>query len=302
MKFRNCLGFGILVCGLTAADSADAHFPCRRYCVQQCRAAHAPPHAVRAPLYGPMAAPAAILPGCDPCNPCPQPMIAPQPIYQTQMRPVAEMTLQPRQVLTYQTVPQIQYQRQAVIENVPITTYQNVTVDEGSYQTVWVPRPVTKSVAQTVLQPQTRYQDVAVQVQQQVAQIQTQLVPQQTVRYVPETRMVGLQPAGAPMIGWQPGGSPTYAGAIGTPYAPIAPMTAGLPGFTLPGEPVPTLASPILIPGGDYMSAPTAAEWSTIQQRQSAAPAGDSPQAAAAPSPTAATVWQSQLHTGQVAR
>jgi len=254
-------------------------------------------------------APAPINPCGNPCEPCGQPILQPyqQPIYQTQLRPVAETTLQPRQVVTYQTVPQIQHQRQAVIENVPVTTYQQVTVDEGGYQMVWVPRPVTKQVAQTVLQPQTRYRDVAVQVNQQVAQVQTQLVPQQVVRYVPETRLVGMQPAGAQIVGWQPGPAPMYAGAIPGAIGTFAPTTAGLPAYTLPGEPVQTIAAPtdLLVPGGSYLTPPAsrvaAEEWSTIQQRQSTAPAAQAaPQAATAPS--AATVWQSQLQTEQVAR
>jgi hypothetical protein len=56
----------------------------------------------------------------------------------------------------------IQYQQQAIVRQVPVTTFQNLTVDRGSYQTVWVPRPVTQQIAQTTIQSQVNYHTVAV--------------------------------------------------------------------------------------------------------------------------------------------
>lgn len=235
-----------------------------------------------APIHNPCCPPAFI----DPCNPCVQ------PVFQTQLQPMVQTMLQPQQVISYQTVPQIQYQRQTYVENVPVVSYQNVTVDEGGYQMVWVPRPVQKQVAQTVLQPQVRYRDVAVQVNQQVAQVHTQLVPQQTLSYVPQTVQVGTQYTAQPMIGWQPGGVPVM-GAY-----PAVPVTSALPSYA----PVPSSAGSInrLVPqpqSTDPTPGAGSDHWSTIRQRQgSAAPITTSGL------PSAAAVWQSQLQTGAVAR
>jgi hypothetical protein len=215
----------------------------------------------------------------NPCNPCAQPLMAPamQPMYQTQLRPVYQTTLQPQQFVTYQQVPQVQYQRQAYVEQVPVTVYQ----------------------------PQVRYRDVAVQVNQVVAQMQTQYVPRQTVQYIPETRMVGMQPTGMQFTGWQYGGATMY-GAY-----PTVPMTAGLPMFSLPGEPIPypqqaaELPTPdphhLTTPGGDA----SGASWSTIRQRGAGSTDGQTSYLPVFPSsivPTAAVVWQSRLDSPGIVR
>lgn len=278
MDLRKLLGVGLVACSVTHGGIADARPPFRPLL--------GPPMGGLNPCGGPLHRPCAAPAPIPACGACAQPVI--QPVFQTQLRPVAEMTWQPQQVVTCQSVPQVQIQRQAVVENVPVTSYQQVTVDEGSYQTVWVPRPVNRTIAQTVLQPQIRYQDVAVQVQQPVAQVQTQLVPQQIVRFVPETRQVGTR-----IVGWQPG-LPIVA----------APMSA----FILPGEPIPDGSVPVQrsASGSDYMpgsvpgAAPQPDGWQTIQQRQSAAPQGTPPQASGAPS--AVRVWQSQLQPETITR
>lgn len=256
MTFPKWLSAGALLVSLVQAEPASAHYPRwfgRRHwgLFNQCGAplnACCPP--VHTPACGPVCAPACApsLP-MDPCG-CGPVM---QPMYQTQLQAVPQTTLVPQQVVTYQTVPQIQYQRQAYIEQVPVTTMQNVT----------------------------RYRDVAVQVHQQVAQMQTQLVPQQTLSYVPVTTQVGTQ-----FAGWQPLGYTAYQGGVpGLPMTvggivPI-PESAGLPQSGIINQPVPYL-----------QGASAADEWSTI--RQSGVPA--------AQAPTAATVWQSQLQTGVLAR
>ena len=191
-----------------------------------------------------------------------------QPVYQTQMRAVPQTTLVPQQVVTYQNVPQIQYQRQAYVENVPVT----------------------------VMQQQVRYRDVAVQVNQQVAQVQTQLVPRQTMSYVPETRQVGMQYLGMqtavyPGAVYQAGAYPIY-GAL-----PAIPTTAGLPIYGQTTEPVPDPVGATSQPSPYMQGASSSSDWSTIQQRGTTGATSS----AAAP-PTAATVWQSQLQSGAVAR
>lgn len=96
-------------------------------------------------------------------------MIAPQ----TMMRP--------QQITTYVDVPKTVLRQEAVQVQVPTTTYRQVAVDEGSFQQVWVPRLVTKNVAQTVMQTQVQYRQVPQTVMERVPQITTQMVPSQIV-------------------------------------------------------------------------------------------------------------------------
>ena len=113
----------------------------------------------------------------------------------TRPRPVYTTQLQPRQVTVFRDVAETQMSQQRVIENVPITTCKNVTVDEGEYQMVWVSKPVTKQVAQTVMQQQVKTVAVPVQVCRRIPQTATQMVPVQTVQYVNETvpvQMTGM--------------------------------------------------------------------------------------------------------------
>ncbi len=104
---------------------------------------------------------------CDPCNPCPQP-------------------------LTQMPIP----------VQVPITTYRSVTVDQGGYQMVWVPRPVTQLV------PQTSWQ--------------TQYMQPQSMQPGPWNRMLPMQmgmPAPMPMQMPMQMQMPTGGGCGDTPCA-----------------------------------------------------------------------------------
>lgn len=249
MSLPRILSAGVVLFGVLLPGTSEAHRPYwlgRRPIglFNQCCA----------PVHHPCCAPAIPIDPCGVCGP------AMQPVFQTQLRPVTQTTLVPQQVVTYQTVPQIQYQRQAYIEQVPVTTWQNVT----------------------------RYRDVAVQVNQQVAQVQTQLVPQQTLGYIPETRAIGMQYTGPQIVGWN-GGLPIY-GSV--------PLTAGLPIAAQSGEPVPepidALPTGSTNPTSQYMQGASGNEWSTIRQRSQGT--------SAAQPPSAATVWQSQLQSGAVAR
>jgi hypothetical protein len=103
----------------------------------------------------------------------------PRPVYTTQLRP--------QQVTVFRDVSETQMTQQQVVENVPMTTCRNVTVDEGGYQMVWVPKPVTRQVAQTIVQQQVKTVSVPIQVRRRIPQMATQMVPVQTVQYVNET-------------------------------------------------------------------------------------------------------------------
>jgi hypothetical protein len=91
--------------------------------------------------------------------------------------------LRQERVVTMQPVVKTEIRREAQTVHVPVTTQRQVTVDEGSYQSVWVPKLVTKNIAETVTQQRTQYRDVAYQVTQHVPVTQTRLVPTQVTAW-----------------------------------------------------------------------------------------------------------------------
>jgi hypothetical protein len=109
-----------------------------------------------------------------------------------------------------------EYRTEAVVETVPATVVENVTVDEGSYQTVWVPRLTTKAVARTTYQTRTAYRSVPYQVTHRVSECVTPNGTFQAGRSFPVNgTMVGSYPL------------PTYASTIGTPIYGSSPIAAG---------------------------------------------------------------------------
>lgn len=125
----------------------------------------------------------------NPCRNCQRPVSncncnAQHTVFNAQ-QPVVETQLVPQQVTTYRNEVVTQYRQEAVTQAVPVTTYRDVVVDEGSYQTVYVPRQVTKRVPQVSYQQQVAYRSVPYQVTRQVPQVVTQMVPQQVARYQP---------------------------------------------------------------------------------------------------------------------
>ena len=107
-----------------------------------------------------------------------QQVAVPTPTYSTAQLPTfstaSQYVTQPQTmvpVYTQRPSYSVQYQRQAQVQQVPVTSYRNVTVDRGSYQMVWVPRPVTQQVAQTTLQNHVSYRTVAVPVERQTTSV-----------------------------------------------------------------------------------------------------------------------------------
>jgi hypothetical protein len=118
----------------------------------------------------------------QPCGHCScQAPAAPQMTYQ----PVVETQYAQQPVLQQRDVVATEFRNEAVLETVPATVVENVTVDEGSFQTVWVPRLTTRAVARTSYQTRTALRTVPYQVTRRVSEYATQSVPYQTVRYVP---------------------------------------------------------------------------------------------------------------------
>lgn len=120
------------------------------------------------------------------CRVCRQPQCCcakPTPAPACQAVVETQYTQQP--VLQQRDVVTTEYRNEPVTETVPSTIYENVMVDEGGYQTVWVPKLTTKSVARTVYSTRTTCRTVPYQVTRRISEYGTQTIPQQTVRYVP---------------------------------------------------------------------------------------------------------------------
>lgn len=191
----------------------------------------------------------------------------------TVTRPVVQTQLQARQVMTYRDVTETHVRNETVMQSVPVTTYKQVTVDEGGYQMVWVPKPVTKQVAQTVVQQQAMTRAVPYQVTRRVPQMTTQMVPVQTVQHVTESVPMVTTWAPPPVTfraasscnacdsGPTTAFLPQFAPA---PYAttfvvPVAPAQAAIPTMPAINVPLPQTAL------GPAPEAP--AQWQTIPSR-----------------------------------
>lgn len=104
------------------------------------------------------------------------------------------------------------YRLEPVTEQVPVTTFDTVCVDEGSYTQVWVPKMVTKQVPRTVMQTRVSY------------------------------RRVAVDPCPPSMIGG-PGAIQTQG-----PVPTASPQTFSSDTFSTPGLSVPTLGTPSASP------------------------------------------------------
>ena len=182
---------------------------------------------------------------------------------QTQ-QPVIETELVPQQVTTYRNEVVTQYRQEAVTQNVPVTTYRDVVVDEGSYQTVYVPKQVTKRIPQVTYQQQVAYRQVPVQTTRQVPQVVTQMVPRQVVRQQPysyqTTQLAPINVAPMSVAPVSQMSAPVY-GRCAPAMAPIAVAPCGPCGGTA-FAPAPIYQSTPMIGqsvyGGQVIAAPIA--------------------------------------------
>lgn len=146
----------------------------------------------------------------------------------TTLRPVVETSYRPEQYVAERQVTQLECQAEPFAETVPVTSYKTVTVDEGKYEMVWVPKMVTRSVPETRYEQRTGYRMVPRQVTRSVPELRTRLVPQQTVRYVPEqTHMTVAVPYAAPVTAtapWPVSPQLSYSAPAVT-AAPVAPWS-----------------------------------------------------------------------------
>jgi len=192
----------------------------------------------------------------------------------SQTRPVVTTQLRPQAVTTFRDVTETQMQQKQVVENVPVTTTKNVTVDEGGFQMVWVPKPVTRQVAETTVQQQVKTVAVPVQVTRRVPQMATQMVPVQSVQYVtehvPVQAMAIARPACSNCGNGQAFGMPLLApqlGYVAPTYQPVPYATAVIP------------QTPVINVPAQQTASITAPAYQPTPQQQEAAPARSTPEA-----------------------
>jgi hypothetical protein len=215
---------------------------------------------------------------------CPAPAAVPQVTMQPQYRP--------QTVVSHRQVTETQYRTETFTEQVPVTTVENVTVDEGGYQQVWVPKVVTKQVARTVVQNRVGSRTVPVQVTRTVPEYRTTMVPVGSVvtnSYSTNSYVTGAYPTAVPGVGSVMGSPDAIQGAI--PVAtPISATPVSQPTVNpTPADrlvPMPTdagQATPILPRSGSSTNGLT-----PIQPRSAKSGLFQAP-------PSAAMVWRSQM-------
>lgn len=171
-------------------------------------------------------------------------------------QPVVETQMVPQQVTTYRNEVITQYRQEAVAQNVPVTTYRDVVVDEGSYQTVYVPKQVTKRIPQVSYQQQIAYRSVPVQVTRQVPQVSTQMVARSVVRQQPYSYQT-TQVAPMSVANVAQTSVPIYGGCAPVAVAPCGPC-GGMAFAPAPiYQSVPTIGQPVI--GTTVIAAPIVA-------------------------------------------
>jgi hypothetical protein len=212
----------------------------------------------------------------------------------TTVHPVVETRYRQEQFMTCRTECRTALRQEAFCETVPTTCIENVTVDEGCYQMVWVPKPVTRQVAKTVYQQRMAYRNVPYQYQVQVPEMHCRVVPEQSVRYVQQTQtfVEPMQPICPPPACAQPVFSPApEAAAYPAPITPgcaVPTPTCGVPG----AYPTPLTGMAPEQNGSAWTQVPQRAAQNTDVQSANYLPAQTAqtqPQ-----TPTAAAVWQTR--------
>lgn len=273
--------------------------------------------------------------GCRTCNPCRKCHVKPCRCQAVPLPPQPQFTMTPQvqttPVVTYRDVTRTEYRTQAETVTVPVTTTQTVTVDEGGWQKVWVPRMVSKQVPATTYQQQTVYRQVPYQVSQRIPQV----TYQQTTTMVP--RITGHVASGCNTCGsgnsWTAhthnhpgiiGSSPVVLGpTIGAPVTsnpvtiggPVAlPMTSPVQlgqelqplSSAAPQNATPSATGPV--PDPAFLEIPQASnsgDWSPVlaatpepayQPRPAAVPrAASAASGMFVPAPSAASVWRTRV-------
>ncbi|QDT99417.1 hypothetical protein [Gimesia aquarii] len=227
--------------------------------------------------------------------------------------------------ICYQDIICTEYRMVPQTRTVPVTTYQQVTVDEGCWQRVWVPRMVTKQIPRTEYRRETSYVRTPYQVRRRVPVMSPQpscpgcLGTQPSIMNSTPTlqpQIVPSTPSTTPAPLTVPNPTPMSSTSLDLGTTPtLAPTLAARPTAVWGGSPNPVSVSagPALPPNPAVLQIPQAAqansEWQVIQSQnaylktqstvtpQTAAYDEYSPRPSASakgafvPAPSAATVW-----------
>lgn len=169
-------------------------------------------------------------PACPTTTVCP-----PVTTTQTCLKAVTETCYVQKPVVTKRCVKQTCYRDEQYCETVPTTVCENITVDEGCYKMVWVPKLVCKQVPKTVYTQRLATRKVPFQVDKEITECTMTTVPVQRIRYIPETKTVSC----VTRISEMPACPPTYSEPhCAAPSGP-APATLGTPTTTPTHAPEP---------------------------------------------------------------
>ncbi|WP_166826962.1 hypothetical protein [Thalassoroseus pseudoceratinae] len=167
---------------------------------------------------------------------------------QTTLHPVVKTRYRKEQVVSHHQVTKVGSRVEQWCETIPETKVYNVTRDEGHYQMVWVPKPVTRQYAKTTYRQEMKQRTVPYKYTETVPRVCEQVVPEQYVCYIPVTKTTkttmdvttctstGPEMCPAPQCPPQP-----------TCATPVAPNCA-VPGITEGAIPAPMTATPVAPP------------------------------------------------------
>lgn len=227
--------------------------------------------------------------------------------------------------ICYQDIICTEYRMVPQTRTVPVTTYQQVTVDEGCWQRVWVPRMVTKQIPRTQYRQETSYVRSPYQVRRRVPVMAPQpscpgcLGTQPSImNSTPslQPHIVPSTPSTTPAPLTVPNPTPMSSTSLDMgAYPTLTPTLAARPTAVWGGNTSPSSVSagPVLPPNPAVLQIPQAAqansEWQVIQSQNSYLKTQTTvtPQTAAyddyssrpsatakgafVPAPSAATVW-----------
>lgn len=101
-------------------------------------------------------------------------------------KPVTQVCMKRQDCVTYRDECRVGYRPEQYVQCVPKTVYDTVTVDEGCWKMVWVPKPVQKVVARQTVEKQIACRNVPYTYTQKVPQVVSRMVPEYKTAYVPE--------------------------------------------------------------------------------------------------------------------
>ncbi len=225
--------------------------------------------------------------------------------------------------ICYQDIICTEYRMIPQTRNVPVTTYRQVTVDEGCWQRVWVPKMVTKQIPQTCYRQETTYVRQPYQVRKRVQVMAPQstctdcvngmnglpsmISPSPTVIPSTPTPAPSTVPTPTPMsstsldLGAYPTLAPTVtaqpAASWGTGATTSYASTASVGTYPISGPALPPSPAMLQVPqltsnsGSDWQTIPSLNATPATSAYDDSASRSAAARGAFRPAPSAATVW-----------